>query len=117
MARRRIPSIDSLLSKLRKVDRDPPDVVLAFRLRMTPNGEWEARWNAAHWLEFDKGHEPPPGCLPPGVAEQIVKLMSYQAAQQAGGKAFASFGASFGRAALEELAGVLPHVAKFRGDK
>jgi len=112
MARR--PSIDPIMSKLRKVDRDQPDVVIAFRLRMDEEGGWIARWTAHHWLQFEKGHEPPPGCLPPGVAEQIVKIMSYQAAQMAGGQAFASLGASFGRAAIDQCKELIPHIINFR---
>lgn len=115
--RRKLLSVDSLLGKLRRVDRDQPDVVVAIRLRMDEDGEWVTRWDMAHWLEFDKGHEPPQGCMPPGVAEQLAKIFSYQAAQQAGGQAFARFGASFGRAAMEQLSEVIPHISKFRRDE
>ena len=97
------PSLAKLFRAARRLDRDAPDVVVIVRLRLNEEGGWDTRWEGAHWLNFEQGAEPPPGALPPGVAEQLVKVFSYNAAQRVGGRAFASLDASFGKAAVDQI--------------
>jgi len=109
---RRRPTLDSLLKKLRKVDEEEPDVVIAIRLRFNEDGSWRIVWDAYHWLIFDPGHDPPPDTLPPGVAEQIVKTFAYQTAKSTGGDFFATLGASFGKAAVDKVTELLPYMRR-----
>lgn len=110
-AKRRV-NLDSILKKLRLIDPVEPDVVIAIRLRATEEGGWDLKWNAAHWLIFDKGFEPGPGQLPPGVAERIVKAFAYETAKATGGDFFATMGASFGKAAVDKVTELLPHISR-----
>lgn len=110
--RKRRVSIDSLLKKLRLVDSVEPDVVIAIRLRATDDGSWQIKWNGCHWLIFEPGFEPKEDELPPGVAERIVKAFAYETAKSASGDFMASIGASFGKAAVDKVTELLPHMRR-----
>jgi hypothetical protein len=105
-------SLNSLLKKLRLIDPVEPDVVIAIRLRATEDGSWDLKWDGCHWLIFDKGFEPRPDQLPPGVAERIVKAFAYETAKSTGGDFFATMGASFGKAAVDKVSELLPHIRR-----
>jgi hypothetical protein len=111
--------ISRLWGKLRRAD--PPDrmadVIIVIRVRLNEEtGEFESSWDSANWFKFNPGEEPPPGCLPAGVAEYLAKVFAYRTAQSIGGDMFATLGAGFGRHAVQSAGKMLQHMLNREDD-